>query len=721
MTDLDPGLARLAAAHGVATSYEDWAGDEVVVEAPAVQAALAALGVPADGPEQVEAALREVADAPWRRALPPALVVRQGCPGTVDVRGDVEVRLVLEGGEERVLPVPDEVAERHGDAALRRLVLPELPLGWHRLEAGGDTCVLVVAPASVGLPPGLDRTWGWMVQLYALRSAGSWGVGDYADLRTVVEHTAAQGGGVVLANPLHAETPGVPVNPSPYSPSSRRFRSPLWLRVEDVPEHATATDEVRARVAALRPPTDPDRVLRDPAWQAKTAALELLWPGHREAELAAFRSELGQALEDVALFCALAERHGRPWQDWPDGLRRPDGPDVAAAREELADRVSFWCWVQLLVDEQLAAVGAAAEAAGMPVGVVHDLAVGVDAGGADAWALQDALALSTTVGAPPDSFNQQGQDWGLPPWRPDRLREMGYAPYRELVRGVLRHAGGVRIDHVMGLFRLWWVPAGASAAQGTYVSYDADAMVGVLALEAVRAGALVVGEDLGTVEDRVRTTLDEAGVLGSAVLWFETETGEETGRTTHVPPSRWRALAMASVTTHDLPTAAGFLAEEQVRVRDELGQLGMPVEQERERVRAERASLLAMLEAEGLLQAAGGDVPLAMHAALAASPCRLVLAAYGDAVGDLRQPNLPGTVDQYPNWRLPVADGEGRSLTLEQVLTDGGVARLAALLDEGVRGRAVRSADGVPAPPARRPPAPTGSRPAAGTDDVRMT
>ena len=397
------------------------------------------------------------------------------------------------------------------------------------------------------------------------------------------------------------------------------------------------------------------------------------------------------------MFCALAEVHGTPWQTWPEALRHPASPAVTEVAAQLADRVAVWCWVQLLVDEQLAGLGA-----GMAVGVVHDLAVGVDAGGADAWALQDALALTTTVGAPPDLFNQQGQDWGLPPWRPDRLAELGYAPYRDLVRGVLRHAGGLRIDHVMGLFRLWWVPAGAGAAQGTYVSYDADAMLGVLALEAVRAGALVVGEDLGTVEDRVGTALAAAGVLGSAVLWFETD---DDG---HLPPSRWRELAMASVTTHDLPTAAGFLAEEHVRVRDELGQLGMPVEQERERVRAEREDLLAMLGREGLLEAAGGDVPLAMHAALAASPCRVVLAALGDAVGDLRQPNLPGTVDEYPNWRLPVADAAGHPLTLEQVLAHPGVARLATLLDEGVRGRAVGSGPSTPtALTAAAPAAPT--------------
>jgi 4-alpha-glucanotransferase len=674
-----PELQQLASAHGVATGYQDWSGRPVEVSTSAVVSALAALGVDADGEQAVAAALAEVESAPWRRLLPPSVVLRGGRGEVVlhvDEDAEVQLEVALEDGSVLQLPVTGSVTARRGGQVRRSVPLTGLPLGWHllRARAGGATAesVLCVAPARLQLPAGLDRAWGWMVQLYSLRSRDSWAMGDYADLRTVVERSAADGAGAVLLNPLHAETPVVPINPSPYSPSSRRFRSAIYLRVEDVPEYAGAPADVRAAVDALRPAAEPDRIPRDPVWQAKLAALELLWPLHRAQDLAAWRAQQGQPLEELAVFCALAERHGGSWQSWPQELRRPDSPDVARAAAEHAERVAFWCWVQLLVDEQLAGLGAQ-----MAVGVIHDLAVGVDAGGADAWALQDALALGTTVGAPPDSFNQQGQDWGLPPWRPDRLAESGYLPFRDVVRGVLRHAGGLRIDHVMGLFRLWWVPAGAGAAEGTYVSYDADALLGVLALEAHRAGALVVGEDLGTVEDRVREALDGTGVLGSAVLWFETEDDA------FVPPERWRELALASVTTHDLPTAAGFLAEEQVRVRDELGQLGVPVEQERARVRAEREALLAMLTSSGLLDACDGDVVLAMHAALTASPCRLVLAAFGDAVGDLRQPNLPSTVDEYPNWRLPVADGSGRPLSLEEVLASDGVRRLTALLAEG--------------------------------------
>ena len=673
-------LAALAAAHGVATSYVDWSGAPTPVSDAAVVAALAALGVDASTDDAVAAALADAEEAPWRRLLAPFAHVR-GASGAVDVHlpegaDDLVLEVELEDGGRTSVPLAGPVTARRGDLVRRAVPLADLPLGWHRLRATlgdrTDEAVLVVAPTRLAVPP--DRSWGWMVQLYQLRSARSWAMGDYADLRTFLSRAAQDGAGVVLLNPLHAETPVAPLNPSPYSPSSRRFRSAVYLAVEDVPEYAAAPADVRAAVDALRPAADPERIPRDPVWQAKQAALELLWPLHRQEDLRAFREAGGPALEELALFCALAEQHGTPWQSWPEALRHPAGPAVRAAAQEHAERVDFWCWVQLLVDEQLAGLGS-----DLAVGVVHDLAVGVDAGGADAWALQDALAMHTTVGAPPDSFNQQGQDWGLPPWRPDRLAEQGYAPFRDVVRGVLRHAGGLRIDHVMGLFRLWWVPPGATAAQGTYVSYDSDALLAVLALEAHRAGAVVVGEDLGTVEDRVREALDATGVLGSAVLWFETD---DDG---FLPPERWRAATLGSVTTHDLPTAAGFLAEEQVRVRDELGQLGVPVEQERASVRREKAALVAMLESSGMLDRAGGDVPLAMHLVLAAAPSRLVLAALGDAVGDLRQPNLPGTVDEYPNWRLPVADGGGRPLGLEELLAHPGVRRLADVLAEGVR------------------------------------
>jgi 4-alpha-glucanotransferase len=659
-------LEQLASAHGVATSYADWSGREVPVSRTAITSALAALDVDASTDEAVREALAGLKDAAWAQVLPPVLVLREGQAGTVEAVGQLlslEVR--LEDGSALTLDRHGvEVARAH-DRIRSRYDLPQLPLGYHVLHArtpdGEGTCQVIVVPRRLVMTDG--RHWGWQVQLYSLRSAGSWGIGDYADLRTVVAAAAADGAGAVLVNPLHAETPVLPMLPSPYSPSSRLFRSALALRLEDAPEYPP----VKAEVDALRPDTDPERIDRDSAWTAKVAALELMWPGHRAGALAEFRQLRGEPLERFALFCALAELHGGDWALWPEDLRVPSDADFVAHEE----RVSFWCWVQLLVDEQLEGLGDE-----LAIGVLHDLAVGVDGGGADAWAMQDVLALGTSVGAPPDSYNQKGQDWGLPPWRPDRLREAAYVPFREMIRGVLRHSGGIRVDHILGLSRLWWVPAGRDASEGTFVSYDAEAMIGVLALEAQRAGAVVVGEDLGTVDPTILGLLERTGVLGSAVLWFETS---DDGW--YVPPSSWRRDALASVTTHDLPTAAGWLADEHVRVRSELGLLGHSLEQEQERVAKDRDMLLGMLRNEGLLKE-DGDVVLALHQALVASPSRIVLASNGDAVGDLRQPNLPGTTDEYPNWRLPVADGSGRPLMLEELLAHEGVRRLTALLQQ---------------------------------------
>jgi len=709
---IEPDLAALADAYGVATSYENWAHRPVAVQAETVIRILAELGVDASTPDAVATARTDAELREWRRMVAPTVVVRQEDPGEVVVRvpaGSVpRLRIALEDGTETSVADAGPAGERRTvDGAERvamRVALPaDLPLGWHTLsvEAGGEQAgaTLVVAPSRLGLPAGLNRAWGWKVQLYSVRSAGSWGLGDYADLTELVRWSGGEhGAGVLLCNPLHAPSPVLPMEPSPYYPSSRRFRSPLYLRVEQTPEYAAADAATRAAVDALRVPPDGDRIERDAVWSAKLAALALLWPGARTAELAEFRAEIGPGLDDFALFCALAERHGVPWQQWPPELHRPHGPAAGLEREVLAERVDFHAWLQLLCDEQLAVGAAAADAAGMPVGIVHDLAVGVDAGGADGWALQDDLAIGVTVGAPPDSFNQQGQDWRLPPWRPDRLTEVGYAPYRDMLRGVLRHAGGVRIDHVMGLFRLWWVPEGCSAAHGSYVRYDADALLGVLALEASRAGALVVGEDLGTVEPVVTSSLTERGVLGSAVLWFEKDPADEAR---FLPPAQWRELAMASVTTHDLPTAAGFLAGEQVRVRAELGLLGRPAEEEQASVDAERAALLDLLRAEGLVGAEPDreEVVLGMHALLARAPSRLVMAALGDAVGDLRQPNLPGTTDEYPSWRLPVAepspDGGERPLQLADLRGSPGVRRLAELLQAGVEPAAGTAGSGL--------------------------
>jgi 4-alpha-glucanotransferase len=645
---MDRQLASLAAAHGVATWYEDWKHRRVAVSPDTVRGVLGLLGVDAGTPAAVAEALAAARQAAAGRHLSDTVVLRSGAT--------------------RPLPAPGVLTLEDGTTRDVRDTLPaDLPLGWHRLTCDDRESTLVVVPRRLPVPP---ATWGWMLQLYALRSADSWGMGDLGDLADFVRWAADEtGAGLVLLNPLHAVAPTHPVPASPYSPSSRRFANPLYLRVSDTDAYRAADAGLRARADALRP-DDKDLIDYDAVWAAKRRALELLWPLAGPVDV-----DADPELTAFAVYCALAEEHGTDWRTWPESLRRPDAPAVAAARAASADRVAFHVWLQQLCDRQLGAADAAAKAGGMPVGIVHDLAVGIDPGGADGWLLSDVLADGVRIGAPPDDFNQLGQDWGLAAWRPDRLAATGYAAYRDMLRRIFRRAGGLRVDHVAGLSRLWWVPPGAGAAEGTYVRYDADAMFGILALEAHRAGAVVVGEDLGTVQPAVTRALRGRNMLGSTVLWFTRDDDD------FVPPARWPRNALATISTHDLPTAAGFLADEHVRVRAELGLLTSGVAGEYARAAEDRRRLLDMLRAEGLL--AGGDEPsvddvvAAMHAALAASPARLVAASLYDVLGEPRQPNMPGTVDEYPNWRMPLPAG------LEEIRTDPRVRRVAGLLAKG--------------------------------------
>jgi 4-alpha-glucanotransferase len=654
---VDPALAELAAAHGVATEYRDYLDRRVPIRAESVVAVLGALGVDPSSP------------APSPDAPPPIVVLRSSEHRTLSIRG--RARLLLETGDAH------ELDAGIGDG----LTIPGgLPLGWHRLDTAHGEIPVVVAPDRLAPPP--NRQWGWAVQLYAVPSRRSWGIGDLADLRQLGEWSAGHGAGLVLVNPLHAVAPGVPVQPSPYYPSSRRWTNPLYLRIEDTPAYGAAPADVRAAVDGMRPVTVGRRLNRDAAWAAKQAALTSLWPYADRRDV----DRLDTDLRDFATWCAITEALGRDWREWPAELRRPGSAAVASARSDLADRVGFHAWQQLLLDDQLADVQRALTSNGMATGVVHDLAVGVDPSGADGWALQDALAHGARIGAPPDSFNQQGQDWGMPPWHPRRLAELGYAPLRDMVRSLVRHAGGIRIDHVLGLFRSWWIPAGGTPRDGTYVSSDADALLGIITLEAARAGATVIGEDLGTLPPGVRRSLRERGILGTSVLWFERERPVHGRPGRLVPPPKWREDAAASVTTHDLPTALGWLRGEHVRVRAELGLLD-DAGAEWESWRRERDELVALLADLGLvgIDADEDALVLGLYEFLGLTRCRVVLAVPADAVGDLRQPNLPGTTDEYPNWRLPVTDSAGDVMLLDELLADPRVARLAAVLAAAVR------------------------------------
>jgi 4-alpha-glucanotransferase len=703
MTEPDPSLVELARRYGVAAGYDDWTGGHRLVSESTLVAVLGALGVQAATEAERETALLADDENHWRRTLPPTVVTQTGRSTSFWVHvthGDpVGGWIRLEDGTVRTglhqlendTPPYQLDGRRIGEATF---ALPaDLPIGYHRLhvDAGGVDAVagLIVSPEATGLRAqlGRGRTWGLATQLYSVRSERSWGIGDLTDLTDLAVWSSARyGAGFILVNPLHAAAPTAPMEPSPYLPTSRRFVNPMYLRVEAIPEYADVRgrgDLRKARAVAQSRAKKSTLIDRDAAWKIKRAALRAVYRVERSAgrELAytAYREREGRSLDDFAIWCALAEKYGNDWHGWPEELCHPAGDAVAAFAAKRADAVDFHRWLQWQLDDQLTGAQATALQAGMSLGIMHDLAVGVDPNGADAWALQDVLALGVSAGAPPDEFNQLGQDWSQPPWRPDQLVEQGYEPFRALVNAVLRHAGGVRIDHIIGLFRLWWIPKGVAPTEGTYVRYDHEAMIGIVALEAERAGAVVVGEDLGTVEPWARHYLRERGLLGTSILWFELDRDGGGGP---LNARRWREYCLSSVTTHDLPPTAGYLKGEHVRLREELGLLTRPADEELAHDRAEQAAWLAELRSAGLL----GDDPSveqvisALYAYLGRTPSRLLALALPDAVGDVRTQNQPGTINEYPNWRVKLADPDGREMLLEDVFADPRAGALAEVM-----------------------------------------
>ena len=709
-------LRRLAAVHNVATTFKGWDGSEKQVSDATLRRVLAAMGLATATDEELQQSLADSADAVWQRPLPPTAVVRQGAPGSIPVHlpagASATVRIRLEDGTDQDIEWPQEPADEaeiRGTRMARTLLpLPEgMALGWHRLvlETGDQRAeaVLVVTPDRLGTADALlaDRAWGVQAQLYSVRSSRSWGIGDLTDLADLAAVAGADyDAGFVLINPLHAAEPVPPIEPSPYLPTTRRFFNPLYIRVEAVPEYAYLDDVQRqaAEEAArsLHPAnTSAAELDRDSSYAAKLKVLEDVYrvrrsPG-RQRQFEAFTADAGQGLENFARWCALAEELKPGAPEWAEA----DGPEsdyVLAQLPRLQERIGFFKWLQWICDEQLEAVQRAARKAGMGIGVVHDLAVGVHPAGADAWMLRDVLTSGISVGAPPDMFNQQGQDWSQPPWHPRHLAESGYAAYRDMIRTILRHAGGIRVDHILGLFRLWWIPQdAASPAEGAYVYYDHEALIGILALEAQRAGAVVIGEDLGVFEPWVQDYLAERGVLGTSILWFEqTDDGPRA-------PEEYRVGALTSVNTHDLPPTAGYLAGEHVNLREELGLLNRPVEEERAADSEAQEAVLEALRRRGLLpepapgQVAGqleGDAARqaveALHGFILQTPSVLLGVALADLVGEKKTQNQPGTADEYPNWRIPLSGPDGKAVLLDDLPENERFRSLAALMQKDI-------------------------------------
>jgi 4-alpha-glucanotransferase len=593
------------------------------------------------------ARLRETLGSPQPDAEDTGPVVAR--PGqSVPVSG----RLLLEGG---------------GTLEIDGAVPEGCPLGYHTLTGpAGHRRRLIVGPGRCHLPD--QRAWGWTVQLYAVRSAQSWGIGDLGDLRTLTRWAAEQGAGFVLVNPLHAVAPTLPQQASPYFPTSRAFRNPIYLRVEDVP----GADRVDLRnfQQAGRAASAGSLIDRDTVWRIKRSALHAIFSQARpEDGFATWRSEQADALQRFATWCALAEQHGSNWREWPDELHRPEGEAVQRFAAEAQDAVTFHAWLQWLLTLQLADLTPG-------VAVIQDLPIGVDPDGADAWAWQEVMAEGVSVGAPPDPFNLSGQDWGLHPFVPWRLRQADYQPFIEALRSTLARDGGLRIDHVMGLLRLWWIPEGSPPTEGGYVHYPVHDLLEIVALESVRFRAVVVGEDLGTVAPGLREEMAARNMLSYRLLWFEEE-----------PPAAWPVPALGAVTTHDLPTVAGLWTGADLADQRAAGLEADAASTEELRDHlAEVTAVAATADA--------GEVIAAAHRALAQAPCRLLAATLEDAAGVEARPNMPGTT-RPQNWCLPLP------VTLEELLTAPEPAAIARTLAEGSRAQAAAP---MPSPqPAVRP------------------
>ena len=703
-------LRRIADANGVATGFWDWYGNWVGVSASTLLKVLGALGLPLDESStvgDVHEALRITDEREWRRTLPPTIVARQGggylFPVHVPDGSWVNVQWVLEDGRKGSCDQVDRyVPPRMIDGELvgrATFDVPHwLPLGWHRLVAtveGGhvESATLIIVPNTLSLPllESSRRVWGVNAQLYSTRSASSWGIGDATDLADLAAVCADKGADFLLINPVHASQPVSPLENSPYLPVSRRWLNPIYIRPESIEEYASMPEGWREDIELFRDETRQfaireDLIDRDRSWEAKRKALEVIFAAprsyHRQSQLDRFIERGGSELSNYALWCALVEREGTI--ELPEDLARSSAPRVELERLELAERVDFYQWCQWVAAEQLEHAQHVAREVGMEIGIMADLAVGVHGYGSEKWSRPELFASGMSVGAPPDVYSQQGQNWSQPPWSPRSLAESGYLPLRDMVRAALANAGAVRIDHILGMFRLWWIPEGRAATEGTYVYYDHEAMMGVILLEAQRAGAVVIGEDLGVVEPWVRDYLRERGVLGTSVVWFEKEGGGWPLR-----PEHYRDRALAAVNIHDLPPTLGYIRGIQTTLRSELGLLTDDIETVRAGDRLELEQVGARLHEYGCIDGAEPserETVEGLYRYVAKTPSKLVVASLVDAVGDVRPQNMPGTgADQYPNWCVPLCDSDGEEVAIEDLPTDERLTSLFALLRGSVR------------------------------------
>ena len=701
-------LIQLAKLNGISTSYIDQLGTYVEIRDEVLVSVLAALGVDASSDEAIAASYELTKQRIADTLVEPTIVKFIGTEATTSIRAkghDVTLRLLLEDGTRYEGNLCMYLAPQT-DGSLTLTLPDDIPAGYHTLRVNAGPlhgeARLICAPARVPLPPAVaeKQRWGWMAQMYSIRSAESWGVGDYGDLKLLLTDAAEKShADFMLINPIHATAPVEPLEPSPYLPESRRFMNVTYIRPQDIEEYAGLDEAALAEVERLHAEVAPandnaDELDINSAWWHKRQALQLVFKvprsAERQAAFEAFKEAAGPDLRAFAAWSVAFQVWGAPWEGTWFAETNRDSPEVAELMRDHADMVEFECWLQWIADEQVTAAQTAARESGMALGLMQDMAVGVHSLGADVWWNPERFAVgSVTVGCPPDFYNQQGQDWGQPPFNPNYLAKTGYGVYREMVHNMFSHAGAVRIDHVLGLFRLWWIPQGEGARGGAYVTYDYEAMIAILTIEASRVNGLVVGEDLGTVPDYVRTVLAEHGLLGCTVEWFARVDDSPNAGDPYADPADYRKYALASVTTHDLPPTAGYLQFEHVKLREELNLLTGPVEEFQASATAERQAMLdRLVESELITPEIAADVDdhiqeivEAMHKMLLRSPSVLLQAALVGGVGETRSQNQPGTSSEYCNWRVPLAGPDHKVVHTDEVFDLPRVKSLSAIMN----------------------------------------
>jgi 4-alpha-glucanotransferase len=681
---------KLAAAVGIEPEYYDNWGNKHITSYKTKKAILAAMGI-----SDIKAALKQRQLRPWNRLIEPVMVVSvNNQPETIPVHfpldegqeKDVTLTWYLEdetgnknkGEIKGITPVDSNIID---DSRYVRVELPNetnRDIGYYKLNVQCKTPAgelsgfmrLIITPDQCYIPP--SRTWGISINLYSIRSRQNWGIGDLSDLKDIVQWVSKDlGGGFVGINPLHAIPNKMPYGISPYSATSRLFKNFIYLDIRNIssapqfqnllnsPEFAQEIENLKTKELIDYENT---ASLKMKALKAAFSTFNL-----NTAEGAEFKRYIdseGRALESFATFMALEEHFKKDnpdlyrWQDWPEEYHHPDTAATEEFRKTHKKEVLFYQYIQWLIDKQLKAVSDKTKELGMPVGLYHDLAVGSSGGGSDAWSYPDVFAFGVNAGAPPDAFNLNGQNWGFPPLIPEKLKESGYELFIQTIRKNLKYAGALRIDHALGLFRLFWIPEGMTPHEGTYVRYPYEDLLRIIALESVRNNVVIIAEDLGTIGSEVRETLLKFGMLSYRLFYFE----RDWNTFVFLPPEVYPEMALTAVTTHDLPTLYGYWTGRDIAVKHQLGiypddEAVQKDLSERQRDRQLMLDALRDFLPEGFPQNAQAvpemtpELCLSIHTYLARTPCKLVAVNLDDIMAVIDQQNMPGTIDTHPNWR----------------------------------------------------------------------